>query len=524
MVKLSGLSIIGASLGTGGNGELNAFNPATGEMLEPTYSQETEEGLAKAIELANVAFTSYSQARGAKRADFLRAIADGLESEVDVIAERMSQETALPDMRCRGELGRTCGQLRMFAQVTEEGSWVDARIEHADPDRAPIPKPDTRMMLCPVGPVVIFGASNFPLAFSTAGGDTASALAAGCPVVVKAHPAHPGTSELVGKVIQQAVQSCELHEGVFSLVYGDGNEAGKFLVQHPKTKAVGFTGSRAGGRAIMDLTASRKEPIPVYAEMSAINPVFIMPEVLAENPEAWVESYIGSLTLGVGQFCTNPGVLFITEDVAETFNSILADKLAATSPATMLTASICDAYQTGITRWQSQDNVTLIGRGTLADSGQAQPHLFTCSLGTFLNNETLHEEVFGPAGLIVVCPDVDSYISAAQNMEGQLTATIHTNSPADQQLPALVSQLIQLTGRIVYNGFPTGVEVGPAMVHGGPYPATSDGRSTSVGTGAILRFARPVCWQDCPDEILPKELQDDNPLNIEQLINGKRTR
>lgn len=520
---LKGFSIIGSGTGSGGNGQLQAVNPATGDALEPAYALETESGLAKAMQLAEEAFETYGQTSGQQRAEFLRTIAAGLEAAADDIAARMGLETALPEGRCRGELGRTCGQLRMFAGIVEQGDWVDARIEPAQPDRTPVPRPDTRSMLRPLGPVVVFGASNFPLAFSTAGGDTASALAAGCPVVVKAHPAHPGTAELVAKVIQDSVKQCGLAEGVFSLVYGAGNEAGAFLVTHPSTKAVGFTGSRSGGRALMDLAAGRAVPIPVYAEMSAINPVFITPGAIAENKDALVAGYLNSVTLGVGQFCTNPGITFVTQDAAEDFLAAVAEKVTQTSAASMLTTGICDAYNQGVQTLSSQSGVQTVGQGTAAQTGQAQPNVFRCDLETFLSNPTLHQEVFGPAGLIVTCPAVDDYATVAGKIEGQLTATIHaTESEIESgSLNALAQTLSAVAGRLVFNGFPTGVEVGTAMVHGGPYPATSDGRSTSVGATAIVRFARPVCWQDFPAALLPAELQDDNPLGIKRSTNDR---
>ncbi|MGE9271205.1 MAG: aldehyde dehydrogenase (NADP(+)), partial [Verrucomicrobiales bacterium] len=403
-IDLKGLSLIGARRGSGGDGEGKALNPATGETLDPAYLFESTEAVAEAARLAAEAAPVFQKTSGADRAAFLRAIASGLEANVDQIAERMGLESALPEPRCRGEHARTCGQLRMFANLVEEGSWVDARIEHADPERAPLPKPDTRSMLRAVGPVAVFGASNFPLAFSVAGGDTASAFAAGCPVVVKAHPAHPGTSELVGAVIREAVESCGLPEGVFSLIFGRGIELGQALVQQPEIRAVGFTGSRQAGRALMDLAAARPEPIPVFAEMSSINPMFLLPGAMKAGSKALAEGFVASLTLGVGQFCTNPGLVFMAAEDVETFAADLEESITASQPGTMLTAGISEHYACGVSALENAEGVAVMGRSaTEAAVGQASPVVFTTTVEEFLKNPALSDEVFGPASLVVSC-------------------------------------------------------------------------------------------------------------------------
>jgi NADP-dependent aldehyde dehydrogenase len=408
--------------------------------------------------------------------------------------------------------------LRLFATLIEEGWWLDARIDHADTQRKPIPKPDVRSMLVALGPVAVFGASNFPLAFSVAGGDTASALAAGCPVIVKTHEGHPGTSELVGLIIQQAAQECGAPEGVFSLLHGL-REVGIALVKHPSIKAVGFTGSARAGRALMDAAAARPHPIPVYAEMGSVNPVFVLRNALAQRPEEIATGLHASVTLGVGQFCTNPGLVFI-EGSSEKFLSKLQALMAGTSAGVMLTASIRDGFRSGVEKMSKASGVC---RLVSVDAGEqrAGAALFVADAATFLQNHELSAEVFGPSTLVVECASRGEMLAAASHLEGQLTATVHA---APGELDAnrdLLAILETKAGRILCNGFPTGVEVCHAMNHGGPYPATSDGRSTSVGTRAITRFARPVCFQDFPDAALPDELKEANPLGITRLVDGR---
>jgi NADP-dependent aldehyde dehydrogenase len=416
----------------------------------------------------------------------------------------------------------------MFADLLDEGSWVDARIDTAVPDRAPLPKPDIRFMLRPMGPVAVFCASNFPLAFSVAGGDTASALAAGCPVVVKAHHAHPGTAEIVGQAIQDAVRICGLPEGTFSLLYGSGRTVGQALVKHPSIRAVGFTGSRAGGRALFDLAAARPEPIPVYAEMSSINPVFLLPGALESDAEGIATGLHGSLTLGVGQFCTNPGlVLTSSGGKTDAFKSLLAEKVTATGPATMLHRGIRESYSEGVSRKQKNKRISEVAVCEQVDGpggSQASPAVFSTDAASYLADPSLAEEVFGPSTLIVESGDRDELRKIAEGLEGHLTATVFGTPEELAGNADLVAVLERKVGRLIFNQFPTGVEVCHSMVHGGPYPATTDGRSTSVGTGAILRFARPICYQNFPQSALPPELQDANPFGLMRTVNGRRTK
>jgi len=516
-----GTSLIGNQRGQGTEAPIHGINPATGETLQPAYPTATEAEVNQACELAQSAFAKYSQTSGREKAAFLRKIADNIEAIVEQLVERAPAETGLPEPRIRMETGRTCNQLRLFATLVEEGSWVDARIDLANPDRQPIPKPDTRSMLRPVGPVVVFCASNFPLAFSTAGGDTASALASGCPVIVKAHHAHPGTAELVGQAVQKAVQESGLPEGTFSLLYGSGRTVGNQLVQHPAIKAVGFTGSRAGGRALFDLAAARPEPIPVYAEMSSINPVIILPETLAANSESIVTGLHGSATIGVGQFCTNPGIVFLPDsEEGQAFASNYAEKMTGSPAATMLHSGIRDAYEKGLDAHSGNAAIETLTRHD-EDAGAGNCNVgtavFTTTAEDFLANPELSDELFGPATLLVYYKDSSQAADLVAGMEGQLTATIFGTDAEVAGSGELVAALESKAGRLLVNQYPTGVEVCQSMVHGGPYPATADGRSTSVGTAAILRFARPVCYQNFPQSLLPEELKDGNPLGINRI-------
>ena len=521
---MNGLSLIAGQTGAPGNKTFNAQNPASGEILDPPFYEASLDELNRACDAAWNAFESYSQLPAATRAAFLRTIAEEIES-CDEIITRGNQETGLPEARLKGERARTCGQLRLFATVVEEGSWLSARIDHGEPERTPQPKPDLRSMQCPLGPVAVFCASNFPLAYSVAGGDTASALAVGCPVVVKAHHAHPGTAEIVAEAVMAAIKKCEMPSGVFSLIFGPGRTLGQALVKHPRIKAVGFTGSRAGGRALMDIAAARDEPIPVYAEMSSVNPVVILPGALQERGEALATGTHGSVTLGVGQFCTNPGLIFLPAgDVAQPFVDRLASLMADTAPCTMLHSGIRQAYVAGL---QSRQNVAQVeeivssdvnsGAGD-CDSGTV---LFQTTAEVYLRSERLADEVFGPSTLLVRYENHDQLRALVESLEGQLTATVHASDEELQEACRMVATLQQKAGRLIFNGFPTGVEVCHAIVHGGPYPATSDGRTTSVGSLAVHRFARQVAWQDCPAGLLPEALQEDNPLGIRRLVDGE---
>jgi len=500
-------------------------NPATGAPLELAYYHATTRDAGRAVQLAARAFAEYGRWPGRRKAALLRRIAELFEANAAAIQERAHLETALPPGRLQAETARTCGQLRLFAALVEEGSWVGARIDHADPDRKPAPKPDVRMMSVPMGPVVVFSSSNFPLAFSVAGGDTAAALAAGCPVVVKAHQGHPGTSEMVAQLIQQAAADCSAPEGVFSMLYGAGAKVGLALVKNPAVKAVGFTGSRSGGRALMNAAARRPEPIPVYAEMGSINPVFLLPEALQQKPEELAAGLLGSFTLGTGQFCTKPGLVFLEDGpAAQIFLRRLESLAAATPPGAMLTPGLCAAFREGVEKFAKIPGVrraVAVNAGPGPGQAQAGASVFVTDAANFLANPGLMEEVFGPSTLVVTCASRHQMIAAAQQLEGQLTATVHATSGDIGAGRDLLTVLEGKAGRLVCNAFPTGVEVCHAMVHGGPYPATADGRSTSVGTLAIHRFVRPVCYQGFPDAALPEELQEANPLGINRLVDGK---
>jgi NADP-dependent aldehyde dehydrogenase len=511
---LLGTSWIGFTRSTGTNPCGQGIEAGTAKPLEPTYLAATPEEVDRAVALAAGAFPVYSQLGGSAKATFLRAIATEIEAIADELASRGPLETGLPEMRLRGETARTTGQLRMFADLVEEGSWVDARIEHANPDRKPLPKPDLRSMKRPLGPVAVFCASNFPLAFSVAGGDTASALAAGCPVVVVAHSSHPGLAELVGSAVVRAAQSTGMPEGVFSLLYGGGRSVGQAVVKHPAIQAVGFTGSRSAGVALMETAANRPQPIPVYAEMSSINPVVILPGALARGEEALADGFFASLTMGVGQFCTNPGLVFLPQGHGDAFVGRLSRLVSQGSPGTMLNATICRSYAESTANVAATDGVEKLAEAaTPAGPGQGAPALFATTLESFRAQPTLQHEMFGPATLIVRTP-TDAIASAILGLEGQLTATIHATAEELAANPEIIAAMQQRAGRLVFNAFPTGVEVCSSMVHGGPFPSTSDGRSTSVGTMAIDRFCRPVSWQDFPDAVLPAELQEANPLGI----------
>jgi NADP-dependent aldehyde dehydrogenase len=529
-VKLSGHSLIGFQTASARGRTFYAFDPKTGERLEPAFCAAAPDDVDRAVELAVSAFESYRRISGPRKARLLKAIAAGIEAQATPIAARAVSETALPEARIASETARTCNQLRLFADLVEEGSWVDARIDHADPAREPVPRPDVRSMLRPLGPVAVFGASNFPLAFSVAGGDSASALAAGNPVVVKAHPAHPGTSESVGRVILDAVRECGLPEGLFSLLFDDAHAVGQALVRHAGIKAVGFTGSGAGGRALMDLAAGRPEPIPVYAEMGSVNPIFVLPGAAGERGEAIAQGIHTSLTLGVGQFCTNPGVV-ITGVGKEygAFAQMFGRLVAKSIPGTMLTAGICAGYKEGVGRLAGHAGVKLVVAGNSDAGGAGKTNMRTCAVPTlfetdaetFLGDPSLMQEVFGPATLVVCCRTQQAMLNVARSFEGQLTATIHGTADELQRLRPLIDILETKAGRLVYNGFPTGVEVCASMVHGGPYPASSDGRTSSVGTRAIRRFSRAVAYQDAPDTALPEELRESNPLGIWRLVDGE---
>ena len=474
-----------------------------------------------ACALADAAFDDFRQTSLETRARFLELCADKIMELGDELLERAGAETDLPRARLEGERGRTTGQLRLFAQVVRQGDFLGVRIDPALPERKPLPRADIRQRKIPLGPVAVFGASNFPLAFSTAGGDTASALAAGCPVIVKAHPSHPGTSELAAGAISDAAKACGLPEGVFSHLSGPSNELGAALVQDARIKAVGFTGSRAGGLALMKLAAARHEPVPVYAEMSSVNPVVLLPAALKARAEALAAGFAASLTLGVGQFCTNPGLVFALDGPdLDRFVTAAAEAIGKVAPGRMLSPSICTNYGAGVARLRSHPRISEIV-GVTGDADLAGAALFQTSAGDFLAHRALEEEVFGPSSIIVRCRDLAELAAALSGLEGQLTATLHMDAQDHAGAAALLPILEKKAGRVLANGWPTGVEVSPAMVHGGPFPATSDTRTTSVGTLAIERFLRPVCYQDIPDDLLAPELADGNPLGLRRMIDGK---
>ncbi|MES2696983.1 MAG: aldehyde dehydrogenase (NADP(+)) [Verrucomicrobiota bacterium] len=482
--------------------------------MSSNHRDATAAEIDQAVSSAAAAAPIFAALAPAQRAALLEKIADELVALGPPLLERAHAETALPMPRLEGERGRTGGQLRQFAALVRDGSWVDARIDPALPQRTPLPRPDLRRMLQPIGPVAVFGASNFPLAFSVAGGDTASALAAGNPVIVKAHPAHPGTSDLAAQAIAAAVRACGLPEGVFSIIHGSSPDVSLALVRHPLLEAVGFTGSARAGRALFDAAAARPRPIPVFAEMGSVNPIFILPGALGERGAALADGLTTSFTLGVGQFCTKPGIVFgVASPEWSAFADALATKARAVPAGTMLHAGIAKAFVT--------DVAALSGVEWLA---QGNAHVARIDAATLLARPELAHEIFGPFTLLVTARDIAELRTVALALEGQLTATLH-GTEADLTAAAdLLDILARKVGRIVINGFPTGVEVSPAMHHGGPYPATTDVRFTSVGTAAIQRFARPICYQNLPDALLPDALKKANPLNLLRLVDGKPTR
>lgn len=526
-MKLHGLSSIAGQPGTVGGTTFRAVNPATLEPLETVFHEASELEVDQAMNASTAAFEQWRVCPGEQRALFLEAIAEEIEALGESLLACAHAETGLPMPRLLGERARTCGQLRIFATVAREGSWVDARIDSALPQRQPLPRPDLRRCLIPLGPVVVFGSSNFPLAFSVAGGDTASAFAAGCTVVVKAHRAHPGTSELVGSAVNRAVASCGLPPGIFSYIHGNGAVVGMAMARHPATSAVAFTGSHAAGRALYDAASARPRPIPVFAEMSSLNPVFLLPGALAEGGEKLAQGLLASCTLGIGQFCTKPGLVFMLRSAdADAFLQSLGALVRSAPSGVMLTSGIRTAFtehRDAIIRVPGVRLLASAEATPAALGAQIQPSVAVTTAHDFLATPTLATEAFGPFALAVLAESADEILACAATLEGQLTATIHGNSADLMSARTLLAHLEQRAGRIVINAFPTGVEVCHAMNHGGPYPATTDTRYTSVGTAAMLRFARPVCYQDMPDDLLPPALQHANPLTIRRLLNGEST-
>lgn len=489
-------------------------------MIFQDASIEEIEQLMKA---SKEAFKLYRKTPGKKKAVFLRAIAEEIEALGDTLLNLAKSETNLPIPRLVSERGRTLFQLRMFADLLEEGSWVDARLDYADLSRQPLPKPDLRKMLIPVGTVVVFGASNFPFAYSTAGGDTASALAAGCPVIVKGHPAHAGTSEMVAQAVLKAVEKTGMPDGVFAHIHGKNFEVGKALVLHPVTKAVGFTGSFIGGKALFDLANQRQEPIPVFAEMGSVNPVILMPEKMKSEAGNIAKTYAASITVGVGQFCTNPGLIIgiENEDLLK-FEEVLKEEIEKIAPEQMLNAGIYQNFEGKRTVVLAQEHVEVLAETLIERSAAIQglPTIAKVKAEVFLNNPTLHQEVFGPFSLMVICKDLEQMQEVLSHLEGQLTATLMATETELQENPEISDNLRNICGRLIFNGVPTGVEVGFPMQHGGPFPASTDSRFGAVGPDAIKRFVRPASYQGFPENLLPDELKTDNPLNILRLVQG----
>ncbi|WP_394268827.1 aldehyde dehydrogenase (NADP(+)) [Qipengyuania sp.] len=498
-----------------------ATGAESGRPLDPPFVEASNRDVADACEAAAAAQSVFGALPGAARAAFLRRIAAEIEQLGPALIARAAEESGLAEARITGERARTVQQLRLFAEELDLGEWQGLRIDHADPGRSP-PKPDLRLRKIPLGPVAVFGASNFPLAFSVAGGDTASAFAAGCCVVVKGHPAHPGTSELVAGAITRAISGCGLPAGVFSLLHSTRNAIGEALVRDPRIAAVGFTGSRAGGLALMHHAANRPVPIPVYAEMSSINPVILMPHRLDRDPDALAAGYVASLTLGAGQYCTNPGlVLALAGDALNRFIAAAGEQLRGACPLTMLTAGIRTAFADGLGRLAGLAGVMLVAQGPAGTATCGAAHLFTVAADRFLAEPAFAHEIFGPASIVVACRDMAELRSILEAIEGQLTATLQMDEEDHAMARELVPLLEQKAGRIIANGWPTGVEVTHAVVHGGPFPATSDGRSTSVGTLAIDRFVRPIAYQDMPAALLPEPLRDD-AAGLPRRVDGAR--
>lgn len=513
---IEGTNFIGFSTTKNGSGTIKAYDPQNNKDLPEEFSIATEEDVNQALEKAQSAFLEYRNISGERKADFLEKIAEKIKDLGDQLIERASAESGLPFGRIEGERDRTYNQLNMFVDLLREGSWVDARINTGEPD--------IRRMLLPLGPVVVFGASNFPLAFSTAGGDTASALAAGCPVVVKGHESHPGTNELVARVITEAAKETEMPDGVFSSLNGR-HEVGEALVKHPLTKAVGFTGSFGGGKAIYDMAQQREEPIPVYAEMGSINPAFLLEEKLSTSAEEIAEEYAGSVFLSVGQFCTKPGLIIGKEGSdLDTFKQALVENLKENAPGCMLNPKVAEGYKTGRDEMLKQPGIDVLAEPENEEETRGAATVATTTAENFLSNEKLDEEVFGPFTLIVSCENDKQVHEVASQLEGQLTVSLVGNEDELIKNKQLVDTCREKAGRVIFNGVPTGVRVCESMHHGGPFPATTDSKFTSVGTTAIERFVRPIAFQDAPEELLPAELKTDNPLDIHRIVDGKLTK
>lgn len=520
---ITGKNYIGNRLSGEGTVTYKTFNPVTNTENENIFYEATASEIDAAVALASKAFQEFRFVSGQRKAAFLNAIADEIMALDDELVQTYCSETGLPEGRAKGERGRTIFQLRSFADLVVEGSWVEASVDHGIPDREPAPKPDLRKMNIPLGPVVVFGASNFPLAYSTAGGDTAAGLAAGCPVIVKSHPMHAGTGELVASAIQKAAQKTGMPDGVFSNLNSSGIEVGVQLVKHPEVKAVGFTGSIRGGRALLDLAAQRPEPIPVFAEMGSINPVVLLPNSIVQRGYELAKTYAGSITLGTGQFCTNPGLLLgIKSGELTNFINQLGDEISKLQPSVMLHPNIHKAYESNKNKAIQQEAVQVVSSyEDEVKTNHARQMVVTVEGESFLSNPKLHQEVFGPFSMVVQCENLIQLKQIIASLEGQLTGTIIAGDSELEKYSEVVNALQNRVGRIIFNGVPTGVEVCPSMVHGGPYPASTDSRFTAVGIHSIKRWVRPFSYQNWPNELLPDELKDENPLQIQRTINGK---
>jgi len=522
---ITGKNYIGNTLSAEGSKTYKTFDPKLNIDTEWTFIEATENEIDEAAKLATIAFKEYGNLSGEKKAEFLRTIADEIKSLGDKLLETYMKESGLPEGRAKGERGRTMGQLKAFADLLEEGSWVDATIDTAKPDREPMPKVDIRKMLMPIGPVVVFGSSNFPFAFSTAGGDTASALAAGCPVIIKSHPMHAATGEMVASAVLNAAKKSGMPNGVFSNLNSSGIEVGQQLVLHPKIKGVGFTGSIKGGSALYRLASERDEPIPVFAEMGSTNPVVALPSALVERGEEWAKSYASSIMLGAGQFCTNPGlILGIKSTSLDNFIRSLGEATEELQPICMLHPKIHENFEKGKKELSNQGGVNVIAEYEAdVPPNHAKQKILTVNGVNFLKNTKLHQEVFGPFSVVVRCDTADELTEIIEQLEGQLTGTILGNGEEITTFSATVNALQNRVGRIIFNGVPTGVEVCASMQHGGPFPATTDSRFTSVGTSSIKRWVRPVAFQNWPQEALPNALKNHNPLKITRNVDGSFT-
>jgi len=521
---ITGKNYIGNLLSSVGEKTFKTFNPQTNLENEIVFSEASEVEIQQATELATEAFKAFQKVSGAQKSEFLNEIANEIEALGDELVKTYCSETGLPEGRAMGERGRTVFQLRSFANLVKDGSWVEAVIDTADPNRTPIPKVDIRKMMIPLGPVVVFGASNFPLAYSTAGGDTAAAFAAGCPVIVKSHPMHAGTGELVSSAVIKAAEKTNMPNGVFSNLNSSGIEVGGILVKHPEVKAVGFTGSIGGGRALYNMAAQRPEPIPVFAEMGSVNPVVLLPNSVKTKGAEWAKTYAGSITLGAGQFCTNPGlILGIKGGDLTNFVQVLSDEIVKIEPTCMLHPNIIGAYESNKAKMLDQKGLeTTATVSNDISTNYGRQVITTVEGATFLENTNLHQEVFGPFSMVVQCENVEQLEEIISNLEGQLTGTVLAENELENYCN-IVDALQNRVGRIIFNGVPTGVEVCPSMVHGGPYPASTDSRFTAVGTESIKRWVRPFSYQSWPNELLPDALKNENPLGISRQVDGVST-